>query len=248
MSRRSIARRVLSLIDLTDLGDRTTADAVRTLCDAATTEFGSVAAVCVWPRFVTTALDVLRDGPVRIATVVNFPSGDEGDQVTAAQTRLAVDGGADEIDVVIPYRRLIDGDDDAVVDTVAAVVEAAQGAHVKAILETGELPDQAMVRRAAELAISGGADFIKTSTGKTPVSASPEAVHTMLEVIRRTTRSVGLKPSGGIRTLDQAAVYLHLADEVMGEDWVSPSTFRFGASSLLDEVLGALRSDGTFWP
>lgn len=240
MSDRSIAARVLPLIDLTDLGERTTTQAVRELCDAASTRAGDVAAVCIWPRFVSTAVDALGDGSIRIATVVNFPSGDEGEEATVAQTRLAVDDGADEIDVVIPYRRLIDGDKAAVESTVAAVVKAAAGAHVKAILETGELPDQRMVRRASELAIRGGAHFIKTSTGKTSVSATPEAVHTMLEVIRRADRPVGLKPSGGIRTLDQAEVYLRLADQVMGADWVSPQTFRFGASSLLDAVLDAL--------
>lgn len=236
----NLAERVLASIDLTNLDDECTAADVDLLCRDAVTRFGHVAAVCVWPRFVAQSVHLLGSSPVRIATVVNFPHGGDDVDATVAETRQAIADGADEIDVVIPYRTFLAGNSVAVVEMVDAVKNAAGTAHVKAILETGELPDQPSVAQAAELAIAGGADFVKTSTGKTRVSATPEAAHTMLEVIRATPRPVGLKPSGGIRTLAQAEVYLDLADQVMGTDWVTPNSFRLGASSLLAAVLAEL--------
>ncbi len=236
----TLAERVLASIDLTNLNDGCTADEIDRLCAEAVTPFGHVAAVCVWPAFVAQSVHLLGSSPVRIATVVNFPYGGVDIDATVGETRQAITDGADEIDVVIPYRALIAGNSVAVVEMVDAVKNAAGTAHVKAILETGELPDQPTVAIAAELAIAAGADFVKTSTGKTRVSATPEAAHTMLEVVRAAPRPVGLKPSGGIRTLEQAAVYVGLADQVMGPGWATPATFRLGASSLLADVLAHL--------
>jgi deoxyribose-phosphate aldolase len=235
-----LARRVLGLIDLTNLDDEVTIEEVDRLCDQARTARGDVAAVCVWPQHAAQAARRMAGTPVRVATVVNFPAGTTDLAGILAEVGQARADEADEIDVVIPYRALLAGDDAAVTVMIAAVKGAAGGADVKAILETGELPDQRWVARAAALAVAGGADFIKTSTGKTPVSATPEAAFTMLEVIHDADRPVGLKPSGGIRTLEQAAVYLRLADEVMGSEWASPASFRFGASALLDAVLAAI--------
>lgn len=239
-ARRALAHRVLGLIDLTDLGTASTDDDVAALCHAAHTAHGDVAAVCIWPRSVARARRELGDRGIRIATVVNFPSGDEPQPLVCDQTRRAVADGADEIDVVIPYRRLLAGDRAATTSMVAAVVEAAGAARVKAILETGELHSDAVIADAARAAIDAGAHFIKTSTGKTPISATPEAVRTMLEVIADAARPVGIKPSGGIRTLDDAAAYVAMAEQVMGQGWVDAETFRIGASSLLGAVLTAL--------
>ena len=237
----SIARRALALLDLTDLSDDCSVVDVRRLCERAVTAHGSVAAVCVWPRFVREASEILRGSPVEVATVVNFPTGDEGVADVVATTRVAIEDGADEIDLVMPYRALSVGDEDVVVTMLDAVREVVNTPRLlKVILETGELGTPESVARAARLAIDHGADFVKTSTGKSKVSATPEAVSTMLREIAATSRPVGIKPSGGIRTVSDAATYLRLADEIMGEGWATPRTFRFGASGLLDAILEVL--------
>lgn len=240
----SVAARVIGLIDLTNLSDDCSENDVVELCSRAHGPHGNVAAVCVWPRFVSRAVRELTATDVRVATVVNFPHGrDSVDQVVDSAKRCVADG-ADEIDLVIPYEKFRDSSDDegdrAVVHMVAKVKESLpENRLLKVILETGELRDRDLVDRAARLAVASGADFIKTSTGKTPVSATPEAVETMLSVLRespRIDRRVGIKPSGGIRTVDEAARYLAMADRIMGRDWATPETFRFGASGLLDAV------------
>lgn len=237
----SIARRALALLDLTDLSDDCSVVDVRRLCERAVTAHGSVAAVCVWPRFVREASEILRGSPVEVATVVNFPTGDEGVADVVATTRVAIEDGADEIDLVMPYRALSVGDEDVVVTMLDAVREVVNTPRLlKVILETGELGTPESVARAARLAIDHGADFVKTSTGKSKVSATPEAVSTMLREIAATRRPVGIKPSGGIRTVSDAATFLRLADEIMGEGWATPRTFRFGASGLLDAILEVL--------
>jgi deoxyribose-phosphate aldolase len=240
----SVAARVIGLIDLTNLSDDCSENDVVELCSRAHGPHGNVAAVCVWPRYVSRAVRELTATDVRVATVVNFPHGrDSVDQVVDSAKRCVADG-ADEIDLVIPYEKFRDSSDDegdrAVVHMVAKVKESLpENRLLKVILETGELRDRDLVDRAARLAVASGADFIKTSTGKTPVSATPEAVETMLSVLRespRIDRRVGIKPSGGIRTVDEAARYLAMADRIMGRDWATPETFRFGASGLLDAV------------
>lgn len=231
------ARRILSLLDLTNLQDDCTADDVVELCRRAQGPHGPVAAVCVWPRFVTTARRALEGSDVLVATVVNFPHGGTDIEAIVAQTERCLTDGADEIDCVLPYRSFRDGDEVTTIDVLTSVHRVVEGrAHLKVILETGELVSQDLVTRAARLAISCGADFIKTSTGKTAVSASPDAVRWMLEVISSTDRVVGIKPSGGIRTFADASVYVDLADRIMGPSWATPATFRFGASGLLDDL------------
>lgn len=241
-----VARRALALLDLTELGDAATTEQVEHLCRRAVGPFGTVAAVCVWPRHVAIAAEHLWGSGVRVATVVNFPSGDEPVHEVLAVTSQALADGADEIDLVLPYRAVIAGDiahAAAMLDHVRAAVPA-DGHVLKVILETGELGHPDLVDRAARLAIEHGADFIKTSTGKTPTSASLQATGIMLQAIRETPRTVGLKPSGGIRTLADAAAYLHQADEFMGPRWATPATFRFGASGLLDALTAALSGAG----
>lgn len=238
MTDAAFARRAIALLDLTDLSNGLDEAGVERLCARAVTPLGPVAAVCLWAGFVPQARRLLRGTPVRIATVVNFPAGEDDVMRAADEARYALLDGADEIDVVLPWRSLVAGRQEvvgALLGAVRAVVPP--GKTLKTILETGELKTPALIRAAARIAIGTGADIIKTSTGKTAVSATPEAVRLMLEEIRASGRQVGLKPSGGIRTADGARAYLALADEIMGEGWARPETFRFGASGLLDALL-----------
>jgi deoxyribose-phosphate aldolase len=241
----AIARRAITLLDLTELGDQATDDDVVALCSRATGPHGDVAAVCVWPRHVALAVERLWGTSVRIATVVNFPTGDEPIDDVVAMTRQALADGADEIDLVLPHRAFLAGDvahAAAMIDAVRAVVPYDSHA-LKVILETGELVDPTAIHGAAELAVAHGADFIKTSTGKTPRSATLEATAVMLGVIQHADRPVGLKPSGGIRTLDDAVHYITQADDLLGAGWASPTTFRFGASGLLTALIAAVEGD-----
>jgi deoxyribose-phosphate aldolase len=189
-------------------------------------------------------VDRLRGSDVRVATVVNFPSGDEPIATVTAMVAAALADGADDIDVVLPYRALLAGDADRAAGMVSAVRNMIEAPKVlKVILETGALGDDAKVTSAAQLAIDAGADFVKTSTGKIPAGASLEAAAAMLAVIAGADRPVGIKPSGGIRTFDEALDYIGLADSVMGEGWATPATFRFGASGLLDSLLAVIAGD-----
>jgi deoxyribose-phosphate aldolase len=178
---------------------------------------------------------------VRIATVVNFPAGGEDIERVIEDTLEALTDGAEEIDLVLPYGALLRGDEESASAMVAGLRDVVdQGRLLKVILETGELHEPALIDAASRIAIAAGADFIKTSTGKTPVSATPEAAKIMLEAIRRSGRPVGLKASGGIRTLSDAAFYLDLADRIMGDGWARPATFRIGASSVYDALVAAV--------
>ena len=229
------ARLAIGLVDLTNLNDRCTAADVDGLCSRAA-EHGT-AAVCVWPDFVEQAVAALADTAVDVATVVNFPTGDERPFAVRTLTERVVAAGADDVDLVLPYRAFAAGDLDwcaGVIDETKAAT--ADRAHLKVILETGEL-GEVLVESAARFAIDHGADFVKTSTGKSKVSATPEAVAAMLTAIADADRTVGLKPSGGISTADAADAYLTQAESAMGRDYLAPATFRFGASSLLDALL-----------
>ncbi len=233
-----LARRAIALLDLTDLTDDTSAAGIDRLCERAARH--GTAAVCVWPDFVRQSVAALSDTPVVVATVVNFPSGDDRPHAVRVLTERALDDGADEIDVVLPYRAWMAGDERRAADVIDGVREATAAARMKVILETGALADVGSIERAARFAIEHGTDFIKTSTGKIDTSATPEAAATMLRVIAETDRPVGIKPSGGIRTIADASLYLALADEIMGPEWASPATFRFGASGVLDALVAAL--------
>lgn len=239
---RRTAARAIALLDLTNLEDECDEAAIEALAKRAVTDHGAVAALCVWPRFVEQAHGLLGWKGVKIATVVNFPGGDDDVGEVADLTERAVTDGADEIDMVIPYKALLEGREETVTTRVQRVKRAAgPRARVKAILETGALQKAEVVRRAAELAIEGGADFLKTSTGKIATNATLRASRTMLEAIRDSERDgLGFKAAGGVRTTQDAANYLELTDEIMGPDWATPDTFRIGASSLLDALLETL--------
>jgi deoxyribose-phosphate aldolase len=241
MSDVQTAERALRCLDLTDLTETCTDQAVDALCQKALDPRGPVAAVCVWPQFVVRAHEALKGSPVRIATVVNFPAGGEDVGRVTDDVQEALSDGANEIDLVLPYNALRRGDLAAATEMVEAVRDMVdQGRLLKVILETGELKDPALIETASRLAIDAGADFIKTSTGKTPVSATPEAAEIMLNAIKGAGRPVGLKPSGGIRTVADAKIYLDLADRIMGAGWATPATFRIGASSVYGALIAAL--------
>jgi len=235
-----LARRAVGMLDLTSLNGDDCDRVVQDLCARAVTPVGPVAAVCVWPRFVPTARKALDGTPVKVATVVNFPTGEADAASVAAETRRAIADGADEIDVVLPYKAFIDGARTQPMNVVKACREACgDKALLKVILESGAFPDADLLAWASRDAIAAGADFLKTSTGKTQPAATLPAAAVMLDSIYESGKKVGFKASGGIRDAAEAARYLALADHILGDGWATPQTFRFGASSLLDALLAA---------
>jgi deoxyribose-phosphate aldolase len=201
-----------------------------------------VAALCVYPRLVPEAVRELRGSSVKVASVATgFPSGQAPLEQRLEEVRWVVARGADEVDMVISRGALLAGDHDAVVDEVALVKEACAGAKLKVILETGELGSLDLVREAALLTMSAGADTIKTSTGKMSPAATPVVAVVMAEAIRdfadQAGRAVGLKVAGGIRSAKETLRYLVIVHEVLGDDWLTADRFRIGASSLLNDLL-----------
>ncbi|MCW8995432.1 MAG: deoxyribose-phosphate aldolase [Psychromonas sp.] len=242
---KTASRLGIQLMDLTTLNDDDNEQKVLQLCADAHTTAGDTAAVCIYPRFIPIARKALREQNtphIKIATVCNFPLGQDDEQRVQAETRAAIAYGADEIDVVFPYRALIQGDS----ATGTSIIKACRkicGAHVtlKVIIESGELQSPALIKQASLLSIDAGADFIKTSTGKVPVNATLEAAKVMLEAIKESGRDVGLKIAGGVKDAQAVDDYLQLAIDIMGNDWVNPRHFRFGASSLLSSLLSELK-------
>jgi deoxyribose-phosphate aldolase len=210
----------------------------------------SVAALCVYPNLVPTAVERLGDSGVKVASVATaFPSGQSPLEVKLDEVRWVVQHGADEVDMVIDRGAFLSGRYAKVYDEIVKVKEASGEAHLKVILETGELGTYDNVRRASLLAIAAGADFIKTSTGKLSSAATLPVALVMLEAIRdvfeETGRRVGFKPAGGIRNAKQAVQHLVLVHETLGVDWLTPDLYRFGASSLLNDILMQLRKEKT---
>lgn len=242
---KAAALRALKLMDLTTLNDDDTDAKVIALCHDAKTAVGNTAAICIYPRFIPIAKKTLREQgtpEIRIATVTNFPHGNDDIEIAVAETKAAVAYGADEVDVVFPYRALIAGNEQVGFDLVKQCKAACGDILLKVIIETGELKEEALIKKASQICIEAGADFIKTSTGKVPVNATPEYARMMLEVIRDmgVAKTVGFKPAGGVRTAQDAALYLAMADELLGADWADNMHYRFGASSLLTNLLNTL--------
>lgn len=237
-----IARRALGLLDLTRLGEDDAPEDADALVARAVTPHGPVAGVCLWPRFVARAREALGASPVRIATVANFPAGDPDPAAAASACAAAIADGADEVDVVFPHEAWRSGDERTGVRLVAECRAAVGDEHVlKVILETGAWPDASALRAAAEACVDAGAGFLKTSTGKIAVGATLDAAQILLEAIAaRPERTCGIKASGGIRALADAAPYMERAAAVCGEAFVRAATFRFGASGLLDDILREL--------
>jgi deoxyribose-phosphate aldolase len=238
----------ISMIDLTTLEGSDTAGRVRSLAAKGAnpdpTDRGTprVAAVCVYPDMVRTAREAVRGTGIRVASVATaFPAGRAALGVKLADVRDAVEAGADEVDMVIDRGAFLAGDLLKVYDEIRAVKQACGGARLKVIFETGELSTYDNIRRASWLGMLAGADFIKTSTGKVAVNATPSNTLLMLEAVRdfraHTGRQVGVKPAGGIRTSKDAVKFLVLVNETAGEPWLHPDWFRFGASSLLNDLL-----------
>ena len=249
-------RLAISMIDLTTLEGKDSGGKVRQLCQKALHPLpgdptvGPVAAVCVYPNLVATAARALAGMPVRVASVATgFPSGLVPLELKLEEARRAVGDGADEVDMVIDRGAFLAGELDRVFDEIARVKEACGTAHLKVILETGELATYDNVRRASALAMSAGADFIKTSTGKIQPAATPGVVLVMLEAIREhyleTGRAVGMKPAGGIRASKQALHLLVLVKETLGDAWLTPERFRIGASTLTNDLLMQLVKEAT---
>jgi len=240
---KNTAREAISLMDLTTLNDDDTDAIVIDLCHQAHSPAGDTAAVCIYPRFIPAARKALKEQgteKIMIATVTNFPHGHDDIDIAVAETRAAIAYGADEVDVVFPYRAFMEGDVKVGFELVRACKKACGDILLKVIIESGELKDPALIRRASEICINAGADFIKTSTGKVPVNATLEAAEIMLKVIRDKNPNVGFKAAGGVKDAQTAKTYLDLAREILGDDWVSSKHFRFGASSLLSNLLAEL--------
>jgi deoxyribose-phosphate aldolase len=244
------------MMDLTTLEGADTPGKVAALSskalrpDPLDTSVPPVAAVCVYPNLVPAAKARLDGSTVKVASVATaFPSGQSPLEVKLADVRAAVDFGADEVDMVIDRGAFLSGRYAKVYDEIVQVKEACGEAHLKVILETGELGTYDNVRRASLLAMAAGADFIKTSTGKIQPAATLPVTLCMLEAIRdvhdETGRMIGMKPAGGIRTAKQAIQYLVVVNETLGGDWLTPDLFRFGASSLLNDVLMQIRKQKT---
>ena len=205
------AKHLVRLLDLTSLNNDDTESRIEKLCAKAQTPYGNVAAVCIYPKFLPLAKSLLDGTSVKLATVVNFPDGGSDLSKVRAETEYALEKGAVEIDAVFPYRNFLAGDYQTCADFVALISKITGKKHPsKIILETGVIEKAALIARAAGICIDNGANFIKTSTGKTPVSATPEAANVILETVASGRRNVGFKASGGIKTIDDAKKYLVL--------------------------------------
>jgi len=247
---------ILSMIDLTTLEGQDTPGKVQQLCQKAIhlhdalPDLPHVAAVCVYPTMVSVAKKALGKHDIKVASVATaFPSGMAPRQIKLEETRIAVEDGADEIDMVISRGAFLQGEYAFVFDEIAAIKEACGPAHLKVILETGELGTLDRVRRASVLAMHAGADFIKTSTGKIQPAATLPVTLVMLQAIRdyyyETGRMIGMKPAGGISTAKLAVHYLVMLRETLGNAWMTPEWYRFGASSLANDVLMQLQKQAT---
>ena len=239
---------VLNMIDLTTLEGKDTAGKVKQLCykamhpHDAVPGIPTVAAVCVYPSMVSIAKKALAGSGIHVASVATaFPSGQSSRAIKIADVKYAVQQGADEVDMVISRGKFHEGEYNFVFDEIAAVKEACGEARLKVILETGELGTYDKVRRASDIAMYAGADFIKTSTGKIQPAATMPVTLVMLEAIRdfyyKTGKMIGMKPAGGISKSKLALHYLVMVKEVLGDDWLNNHWFRFGASSLANDVL-----------
>ncbi len=246
----------LNMIDLTTLEGKDSEGKVKQMCYKAVhlhdayPGLPTVAAVCVYPSMVATARKAVGDSGVKIASVATaFPSGQAPRNVKIADVKYAVQQGADEIDMVISRGKFLEGEYNYVFDEIAAVKDACGEARLKVILETGELVTYDKVRKASDIAMYAGADFIKTSTGKVPSAATMPVTLVMLEAIRdfyyKTGKMIGMKPAGGISKSKLALHYLVMLNETLGEDWMNNQWFRFGASSLANDVLMQLVKEQT---
>ncbi|RTL00516.1 MAG: deoxyribose-phosphate aldolase [Proteobacteria bacterium] len=242
MSLKKVAQQTLGLIDLTTLNDNDTDAVVLALCEKASTEFGAVPAICIFRQFIPAAKKYFADNNlnVKIATVTNFPHGGADMELALRETQEAIDLGADEVDIVFPYKSLMAGDQAIGAEMVKKAKQICGDKVLKVIIESGELKTPELIALASDISIANGADFIKTSTGKVPVNATLEATEIMLNAIKKSGRKCSFKAAGGVRLVSEAKDYLDLTAKIMGEEWINSDNFRFGASSLLGDVLNVL--------
>lgn len=249
-NRKEILKSILTLLDLTTLEGTDNTDRIAKLCEKAlsfsATGLPSTAAVCVYPPFVAQAKMLLKGSGIHVAAVAGaFPSGQSPIEVKEAEVDYTVKQGADEIDMVISRGAFLEGDFERVRDEVAALKKVCGSVHLKVILETGELGSVENITKTSELAIEGGGDFIKTSTGKIQPAATPVAMAAMLLVIKshfeKTGKKIGIKPAGGISTPDQALIYWFLVKNILGNEWLNNELFRIGASRLADGLVEEIK-------
>ncbi|MDX9942614.1 MAG: deoxyribose-phosphate aldolase [Bacteroidales bacterium] len=246
---------ILGMIDLTTLEGADTTQKVVQMCEKGRSfdrlGYGlpNVAAVCVYPTLIRTARKALEGTRILVASVAGaFPAGQSPLHIKVAEVKYAVEEGADEIDMVISRGKFLEGEYSLVYDEIAAIREACGDAHLKVILETGELTTATNIRRASEIALQAGAHFLKTSTGKMQPAATPEAMLVMLEAIRdhyeQTGKMVGIKPAGGIADPETALKYYVLTDQILGSEWLNKDWLRFGASRLANSLVDAVKASG----
>ena len=251
----AVYKDILSMIDLTTLEGADTKKKVETLCERAysfsaqQSGLPDVAAVCVYPTLIGTARKALTDKDIRVASVAGaFPAGQSPLFVKMAEVRYAVDEGAEEIDMVISRGKFLEGEYNLVFDEIAAIREVCKDAHLKVILETGELKTATNIRRASEIALEAGCHFLKTSTGKVSPAATPQAMLVMLDAIRdyqkKTGQMCGIKPAGGIAEPEQALSYYWLTKKILGQKYINKKWFRFGASRLAGKLVEAIHNAG----
>jgi len=233
------AKILISCLDLTSLSGDETPHHIVKLCDRAVAH--NVAAVCIFPKFINQVRQELKNTPVKIATVINFPRPQTNLAKIKTEITEALNQGANEIDAVFPYEDFLKGNFLICEDFLALCRTTTQGKILKIILETGEIKKTRLIAEAAKRCLKYKVDFIKTSTGKTPISATPEAANIILETIKESKNPTGFKASGGIKTIEDAKQYLVLANTIMGHNWAAPNTFRLGASSLLDNLLETIK-------
>ncbi|WP_246019562.1 deoxyribose-phosphate aldolase [Corallincola spongiicola] len=244
-----LAGQLFALMDFTSLNQDDDESAITQLCHDSCIELDSgdllnVAALCVYPRWVSLAKQLRPDNQTRIATVANFPAGDAKPATVMHEVSAALEAGADEIDLVIPYRAVMAGQWWLAAALVKSVRRLNEACVVKVIIESGELQDVSLIRTASQLALDEGADFIKTSTGKVAVNATLEAAKVMLECIREHGNVAGFKAAGGIRTMAEASDYYQLVKQTLGADALTAKRFRLGASSLRQSLLQQMHTDG----
>lgn len=232
-----LAKQLISNLDLTSLNKDDTDDTVSNLCHKALNSVIPPATVCIWSKFVPLATKILKKSNISVATVVNFPRGETDIKMTTAEIVKALSLGADEIDAVFPYEAFLSGDTDICRQYLDAITQETSGSTLKIILESGAFPHIRQLQEACRLCLEYNIQFLKTSTGKIDISATPEAANAILETIKESKREVGFKASGGIKTFEQARQYFSLAQTIMGTKWpLDQRYFRIGASSLLDDL------------
>jgi deoxyribose-phosphate aldolase len=233
-------KQLLKYIDLTSLNEDDNDSSIKKILSYAHSSEGNVAAVCVYSKFIPLVTEFINehDLPINLATVINFPEG--GTNCLKIQYDIidAINAGANEIDIVMPYKRLMVGDQSAVLEVLKTARKACEDRILKVIIESGELASANLIKTASELCIECEADFIKTSTGKTPVGATIEAANVILNVIKNSDTNCGFKVSGGISSIDGAFVYYKLFEEILGKSALNPSRFRIGTSKLVKLILG----------